>query len=94
MKHAVVLMLGLAFAPLYAAPFDKGDPTAGKALHDKSCVACHDSGMYTRANRTVKTPVQLEARISGCNANTGAGWFPDDERNVAAYLNKNFYHFK
>jgi hypothetical protein len=94
MKHAVILLLGLALTPLYAAPFDKGDPKVGKALHDKSCTACHDSSIYTRPDRIVKTPAQLAARIAGCSANTGAGWFPDDERNVGAYLNQNFYHFK
>jgi hypothetical protein len=94
MKSAVVLMLGLALAPLYAAPFDKGDPKTGRVLHDKSCLTCHDSSVYTRAERTVKTPAQLAARVSGCNANTGAGWFPDEERHVAAYLNQRFYQFK
>lgn len=94
MKTAVILMLGLALTPLHAAPFAKGDPKAGKALHDKSCMGCHDNGMYTRAARTVKTPAQLAARVSGCNANTGAGWFPDEEQHVAAYLNQTFYHFK
>ena len=94
MKSAVILMLGLVLAPLHAAPFDKGDPKVGKALHDKSCTTCHDSSMYTRTARSVKTPAQLAARVAGCNANTGAGWFPDEERHVGAYLNQNFYHFK
>ena len=64
MKTAVILMLGLALTPLYAAPFAKGDPKAGKALHDKSCMACHDNSMYTRTNRIMKTPAQLAARIA------------------------------
>lgn len=78
----------------HAAPFAKGDPKAGKALHDKTCLSCHDSKMYTRAQRKVKTPAQLAGRVSGCNANTGAGWFPEDELNVSAYLNQQFYKFK
>ncbi|MEQ1590800.1 MAG: cytochrome c [Thiobacillaceae bacterium] len=86
------LLLGVAHAN--AMPFAKGDPKAGKALHDKSCVACHDSKMYTRTDRKVKTPAQLAGRISGCNANTGAGWFPEEELNVGAYLNQQFYKFK
>jgi hypothetical protein len=93
MKHAVVLMLAIMMMPLHAAPFEKGDPKTGKALHEKSCLTCHSTSMYTRANRTVKTSAQLSARISGCNANTGAGWFPEEEQNVAAYLNHNLYHF-
>jgi len=84
-----------------AAPFAKGDPKAGKSLHDKTCVSCHvsmfggdGSKMYTRADRKVQSAQQLAARISGCNANTGAGWFPEDEAHVAAYLNQQYYKFK
>jgi cytochrome c len=94
MKSIVPLLLALMCAPLCAAPFDKGDPKAGEALHNKACLACHGNAVYSRADRKIKTPSQLAARISGCNANTGAGWFPDDEKNVGAYLNQSFYHFK
>lgn len=84
-----------------AAPFGLGDPKAGKALHDKACISCHvnlvggdGSGIYTRTDRKTRTAQQLAARISGCNANTGAGWFPEDEVHVGAYLNRQYYKFK
>lgn len=94
MIKALVPILCLMIAPVYAAPFDKGDPAAGMSLHNKSCTACHDTSIYTRPNRKTKTAGQLAARISGCNANSGAGWFPAEEEHVSAYLNQNFYHFK
>lgn len=94
-------MLSLISSVALAAPFDKGDPKMGKTLVDKSCQSCHASmfggdatKIYTRADHKVKTPQQLAARISGCNANTGAGWFPDEEMHVAAYLNQQYYKFK
>ena len=95
-KLLIPVITGLLLtSPLVGAvPFEKGDPKAGKALHDKACVSCHDSKMYTRADRKVKTAAQLAGRVSGCNANTGAGWFPEDELNVNAYLNQQFYKFK
>lgn len=81
--------------------FAKGDVKAGKALHDKSCVSCHasmsggdGSAIYSRLERKIKTPQKLQGQISGCNANVNAGWFPEEELNVGAYLNKQFYHFK
>lgn len=84
-----------------AAPVANGDPETGKVLHDKTCISCHasmfggdGSKIYTRADRKTKTAQQLAARISGCNANTGAGWFPEDEAHVAAYLNQQYYKFK
>jgi cytochrome c553 len=88
-------------AAAHAAPFAKGDPKTGKTLHDKACVSCHasmfggdGSKIYTRPDHKVKTAQQLAARISACNANTGAGWFPEDEAHVAAYLNQQYYKFK
>ncbi|MEQ1668585.1 MAG: cytochrome c [Sulfuriferula sp.] len=84
-----------------ALAFDKGDPKIGKTLVDKSCLSCHvsmyggdGSKIYTRADRKVKTPQQLAARVSGCNANTGAGFFPEEEAHVTAYLNQQYYKFK
>jgi len=101
MRNLLLLSVLFAAASAQATPFDKGDVAKGKTLADKQCVACHvsmfkgdGSAVYTRADRKVKTASQLAARVSGCNANTGAGWFPDDETDVAAYLNKTYYKFK
>jgi len=100
--RTLCLLSTLLFAvSAHAAPFEKGDVNKGKALSEKQCVACHvsmfkgdGSSVYTRADRKVKTATQLAARVSGCNANTGAGWFPEDEVDVSAYLNKTYYKFK
>jgi mono/diheme cytochrome c family protein len=87
--------------PAFAESMDKGDAKAGKTLHDKSCVACHASkfsdngnGIYTRTDRKATNKQQLHARIKACNNNVGAGWFPEEEAHVAAYLNTSFYKFK
>jgi mono/diheme cytochrome c family protein len=95
-----LLALLLAFSA-HAEPFAAGNVQKGKALVNKQCVACHvsmfggdGSGVYTRADHKVKNAQQLAARISACNNNTGAGWFPEDELNAAAYLNQTYYHFK
>ena len=101
MRALFVLLAFFSFNAVQAAPFEKGDAAKGRALADKQCQACHvslfkgdGSGVYTRADRKVKTTAQLAARIAGCNANTGAGWFPEDEVDVAAHLNKTYYKFK
>jgi mono/diheme cytochrome c family protein len=99
------LLLGLVLCTVtfsvHAAPFAKGNPQIGKKLLDKSCVACHasmfggdGSSIYTRSDRKVNNPQQLLSRIRACNTNVGAGWYPEDEENVAAYLNATYYHFK
>lgn len=101
MKRFLLLLLIATAGSALAQPFAGGDAKKGKALHDAKCVACHvslfggdGSGVYTRAERKVTTASALASRIAACNANTGAGWFPADERDVAAYLNQTFYHFK
>ncbi|MHB1677471.1 MAG: c-type cytochrome [Sulfuriferula sp.] len=97
---AALAILGIA-STASAAPFDKGDPKIGKALLDKSCLSCHaakfggdGSSIYTRPNRIVNNPAQLAARVTACSVNTGTGWFPEEETDVAAYLNQKYYKFK
>jgi hypothetical protein len=50
--------------------------------------------MYLRADRRVTTPAQLRSQVAYCNTELGAGYFPEDEEHVAAYLNLQFYQFK
>ena len=97
----LIAILALLSAPAFAAPFDKGDAKAGKALHDKQCNACHtarfdgDAGkIYTRADRRVKNASSLAQMITTCNANLGNSLFPEDELNLGAHLNSAFYKFK
>lgn len=102
MKLFIALFgLLLASTPALANPFPKGDAKIGKPLHDKSCLSCHvsmvgsdGSALYSRLERKVKNPQELQARIRNCNANVGANWFPEEENHVAAYLNNTYYHFK
>lgn len=98
---AVALAVLIASAPALADPFPKGNPKIGRTLHDKSCMPCHasmlggdGSGMYTRPDRKIQSAQQLLTRVRICNTNAGAGWFPEEEVHVAAYLNSSFYHFK
>lgn len=90
---------GVAFAQQPRA-FGAGDPAVGKPMVDKDCVACHerkfgtDARAYTRIDRKVHTPEQLLAQVQLCNVELKAGYFPDDEEHVAAYLNARYYGFK
>jgi cytochrome c5 len=97
---ALAAGFGAASAQTQPAPFRAGDTTAGKAMVDRDCVACHaqrfagdPDQMYRRTDRKVKTPAQLLAQVQGCNANLGKGYFPEEEEHIAAYLNLEFYKF-
>jgi mono/diheme cytochrome c family protein len=99
-KIAFLLALGLT-ATVHATPFEKGNVAHGRELEQKDCAGCHSgrfggdsSAVYTRADHKIKNASALAQRISACNANTGAGLFPEDEADIGAFLNQTYYHFK
>ena len=80
--------------------FAKADLPAGKALHEKHCIACHassyggdGSAIYTRDFPKVTNAKGLITQVRSCNTNLGLKCFEDDELNVSAYLNKTYYKF-
>lgn len=83
----VLLTLGLTTKSL-AANIENGDE-----LHMENCSRCHDSSVYTRPNKRVKTLPKLGTQVRFCRDNLGITWFDDEVDDVVHYLNKNFYHF-
>ena len=79
--------------------FANGDAKAGEALVRRDCMTCHAqrfgnaTTMYTRADRKVRSPEQLLAQVRVCNVELKAGYFPEEEDSVAAYLNLDYYRF-
>jgi len=71
-----------------------GDAAKGKAVHDKHCSACHDTGMYTRADRSVKSVEGLIGRVNGCARQTGAKLDRDQINDLVKFLDESFYKFK
>jgi hypothetical protein len=82
--------------------FLKADIAAGKALHsENNCSACHkqasnleEHGFYTRSNRKVTSQEKLLTQIGLCSAKLNLSFFPDDELNIAAFLNETYYKLK
>ena len=66
---------------------------SGKALHDANCISCHDSAVYTRAERKVQDLAMLGAQVRRCNANLGTQLFDEDLDKIVVYLNDYFYKF-
>ena len=92
-----IAVLALGSAPSFAA-----DVNNGKTLHQAKCYQCHaeKSGLgngdiiYTRADRKVKDPARLKFMVSMCNTELRLDLFPEDETDLVAYLNQQFYKFK
>ena len=71
-----------------AANFDNGDE-----LHMENCTGCHDSKVYTRTDRKVKTLPRLGTQVRFCRDALGVTWFDDEVDDVVHYLNKEYYRF-
>ena len=67
----------------------------GNADISQPCTACHD-GDYFRdpSNRTARSMRELKGWVQGCNAVFPQRWFPEEEDDVAAYLNREYYGFE
>ena len=105
--HAIPIIAACAFGAsiataqaLHPEPFANGDPQQGHALVDKDCHGCHirlfgdQDRIYTREDRRIRTPAQLRSQVAVCNTQLGAGYFPDEEEHIAAWLNQRYYRFK
>lgn len=74
----------------------------GKAIDQAKCYACHAKKtgfangdmIYTRSDRKVKDFARLKVMVAMCNTELRLDMFPEDEADVTAYLNKQFYKFK
>lgn len=88
-----LLLSLLAGHSVQAAPLP-GDPRQGQALHDKHCVACHDSGVYTRSNRRVQDIEKLTRQVNTCIKQIGLPLGNDQASHLVNYLNASFYKFK
>jgi len=97
LKTSFALATGLLCQASYAA-----DVNNGKTLHQAKCYQCHaeKSGLgngdliYTRSDRKVKDANRLKSMVSICNTQLRLDLFPEDEADLVAYLNQQFYKFK
>ncbi|MCS6786608.1 MAG: cytochrome c [Thiobacillaceae bacterium] len=102
MKRTLTILTATSLSlGVYATPFDKGDAKKGEELHKKMCISCHaarfggdGSKIYTRKDRRVKNAEALKQQIATCNTMLATQLFPEDELNLAAYLNATYYKFK
>jgi hypothetical protein len=66
----------------------------GKVLHDRHCMRCHDTSVYTREDHMIQNAAQLEAQVGRCATGPAeVDWTRDQIQSVARYLGKAFYGF-
>lgn len=66
----------------------------GKALHDRYCLACHGTEVYTRKDRSIHSMEALQAQVRHCAKNAAkVQWEQNQIDAVAEYLGATFYGF-
>lgn len=77
------------------------DAAKGRGLVDRhKCETCHQDKVYgppgtiyLRKDRKVTSWAKLKAQVAACNTQLNAGLFPEDEEDVAAFLDATYYRF-
>jgi len=88
----VVSAVSLASATRAALP---GNSTEGKRLYEANCTGCHDTGVFTRKDRSVRSLEGLKKQVGGCSHMVAGKQFsPFDNQNLIKYLNDTFYQFQ
>lgn len=93
MKFFVLAILMQFSMFAYADTILFGDSKNGGKLHQSSCTACHDSKVYTRADRKIKSINGLEGRVEMCSVNLKTQYNDDQNSDIVSYLNANYYKF-
>jgi hypothetical protein len=96
-KIFVCAALGFSMSVLAAPNLQNG-----KEIDQNKCYACHAKKtgfgngdmIYTRSDSKVKSLAKLKTMVERCNTELRLDLFPEDEADVIAYLNKQFYKFK
>ncbi len=68
------------------------DVQRGAMLYENSCNACHTTQPHWRSQRLVATWSDLVAQVTRWQGVAGLNWTSDEIRDVAVFLNEQFYH--
>ncbi|WP_062308785.1 hypothetical protein [Polynucleobacter sinensis] len=97
-----LILTFLGFCVLSFSAYSAPDLANGKAIDQHKCYACHakKSGfgngdmIYTRSDSKVTDLKKLKSMVAICNTELRLDLFPEDEADVVAFLNTQFYKFK
>ena len=67
MKSILGVSLSILLMPSAYAAALPGDSADGKRLHDANCMGCHDTAIYTRKDRLVRSLDALKKRLGDCS---------------------------
>jgi mono/diheme cytochrome c family protein len=97
-----LFFLLMAFLGLHLSASASADLENGRRIDQQKCYSCHAKKtgfgngdmIYTRSDSKVKSLQNIKSMVAVCNTELRLDLFPEDEADVTAYLNKQFYKFK
>ena len=99
--HLTFAFLAISIFALSFSIYASGDFARGMKIDEEKCYACHAKKtgfgngdmIYTRKDSKVQSLGKLKNMVGMCNTELRLDLFPEDEVDVVAYLNKQFYKF-
>jgi hypothetical protein len=70
------------------------DSADGSFLHDANCLGCHDTGIYTRKDRRIRSLDALKGQLANCSHMANQQFSAIEMQNIIKYLNDQFYQFR
>lgn len=92
--HTMSLFIVSSIGLIAATQAIAEDNLEGKQLHNQYCLECHDTSVYQRPDRFIKSYKMLNQQIKRCEVPAGAQWSSSQITGVADYLNNHFYKFE
>ena len=93
MKSVLCLSLLILLMPSAYAAELPGDSADGSVMHDANCLGCHDTGIYTRKDRRIRSLDALKGQLANCSHMASLQFSAIEMQNIIKYLNDQFYQF-
>jgi len=89
----LVFLTCLPFSSLPVSAAAPGNVAEGEKLHSANCTGCHDTKVYSRSDRKVKSMAGLKEQMAMCGHAAKLELSESDKQNLVKYLNERFYRF-
>jgi hypothetical protein len=93
MKSVLCLSLLILLMPSAYAAELPGDSADGSVTHDANCLGCHDTSVYTRKDRRIRSLDALKGQLANCSHMAALELSAIETQNIIKYLNDQFYQF-
>jgi mono/diheme cytochrome c family protein len=92
MKCVHVALLSILLAPAAHAALP-GDIGQGEQLVAANCTSCHDTRVFSRADRKILSLDALKGQLASCGHGAKKEFSAAQADSIVKYLNERFYHF-